>query len=328
MLPTGRQTYTDPVLSDFATRNFDGQDDQFVADRITGMVSVGKQSGMYSVFDPSGFMNVYDDFRAPRTAPKQVQFSQSTDTFFCHNRALAAEMALEDLANQDRALGLRENSTLAITLGLRRAQEVRIAALATSSGGPGTIVQPPIPWNNVASADILGAVSSAHVGMANKTGMRPNTVVVDWETLMLVSRNEAVLKVFGLANGGFLPDQRVAAEIFKVPNLVVAGGLKNVQPRGVTTLDVQQIWGRICLFTVTNPGDGGLETTNFLQRFRWRNPELPLPYRGTDGRELTFNVVRTQYDGAGQAHVEVIETGYYQGEKITGRDLAYLIKTG
>jgi hypothetical protein len=218
MSPTGRNVYYDSILSDFATRTFDTEQMGFVADRLTGLVSVQKQSANYYVFDPSGFMKVYDDLRAPRTAANKVSFNVSTDNYFADNRALAGEIALEDLANQDVGIRLRENTTAAIVTGLRRAQEVR-------------------------------------------------------------------------------------------------------------AMNLSQIWGRICLFFVGNPGAAGMDSINYVTRFRWRNPELPLPYRGPDGSELSFAVQRTQYDGAGQAHVEVLETGYYQSEKVTGPALSYLLRT-
>src|SRR4249919_1876371 len=104
---TGRNVYYDSMLSDFATRTFDKDGMGFVADRITGVVSVTKQSANYYVFDPSGFMKVYDDLRAPWTAANKVSFNVSTDNYYAENRALAGEIALEDLANQDRAINLR-----------------------------------------------------------------------------------------------------------------------------------------------------------------------------------------------------------------------------
>src|SRR4051812_49313689 len=156
MAPTGRQAYWDAMLSDFATKNFDTEGMGFIAPQIMGTVSVDKQSANYHVFDPSGFMKVYDDLRAPRAKANKVEWTVSTDAYFAKNRALAGEIAMEDLANGDRALGLRENTTRAIILGLRRAHEVRVAALATSSGGPGTIVALGANNWNVSTADIMG----------------------------------------------------------------------------------------------------------------------------------------------------------------------------
>jgi hypothetical protein len=102
--------------------------------------------------------------------------------------------------------------------------------------------------------------------------------------------------------------------------------MKDSAPKGVTVMNLSQIWGRIALFFVNGQG-GGNDASSYLTRFRWRNPELPLPYRGPSGGDLTFAVARTQYDGAGQAHVEVLESGYYQAERVTGNALAYLIRT-
>lgn len=329
MSPTARNTYWDAMLSDFATRIFDVDGMGFIADKLTGLVSVEKQSANYYVFDPSGFMSVVDDLRAPRTAANKVTFSVATDTYFAVNRATAGEIALEDLANQDRAIRLRENTTRAITLNLRRNQEIRIASLATSSGGPGTIVQlgAASNWDAVTSADIFGQVGSAKIGIWRSTGMLPNTCIIDYESLQLLRRNERLLAWWKAPQTGMLDEEVIFKQVLGVPNVIVAGGMVNTAPKGQTTMNLSQIWGRLCLFCVSNPGEAGTDTVNFLSRFRWRNPELPLPYRGPDGRELTFNVQRTVYDGAGQAHVEVLESGYYQGEKVTGSQLAYLIKT-
>jgi hypothetical protein len=326
---TGRNIYYDTMLSDFATRTFDVEGMGFVADQITGTVGVTKQSANYYVFDPSGYMKVYDDLRAPRTAANKVSFNVSTDTYYAENRALAGEIALEDLANQDTAINLRENTTKAITIGLRRAQEIRIANLATASGNPGTIVQlgAASNWDAVTSADVLGQVGSAQIGMWRASGMRPNTCLIDFESLQLLRRNERLLSWYKAPQQGQLSEDTIFRDVLQVPRVIVAGGLKDSAPKGVVTMNLSQIWGRICLFLVSNPGAGGVDTINMLTRFRWRNPELPLPYRGPAGNDLTFSVARTQYDGAGQAHVEVLETGFYQAEKVTGSQLGYLIRT-
>ena len=329
MSPTGRNTYWDAMLSDFATRTFDVDGMGFIADKITGLVSVDKQSANYYVFDPSGFMKVVDDLRAPRASAQKVSFNVSTDTYYCQNRAVAGEIALEDLANQDRALNLRENTTRAITLTLRRNQEIRIASLACASGGPGAIVQlgANTCWDSVDSADILGQVGSAKIGIWRNTGMLPNTCVIDYESLQLLKRNTRLLQWYKAPQAGQLSDETIFRDVLGVPNVIVAGGMVDTAPKGNTTMNLTQIWSRMCLFMVANPGAAGTDSVNFLTRFRWRSPEHPLPYRGPAGNELNFAVQRTQYDGAGQAHVEVLEAGYYQSEKISGAALSYLIKT-
>jgi hypothetical protein len=329
MSPTGRNVYYDSILSDFATRTFDTEQMGFVADRLTGLVSVQKQSANYYVFDPSGFMKVYDDLRAPRTAANKVSFNVSTDNYFADNRALAGEIALEDLANQDVGIRLRENTTAAIVTGLRRAQEVRVANLMTASGNPGTIVQLTnnTNWDNVNSADILGQIGSAQIGIWRASGMKPNTCLIDFESLQLLRRNTQLLAWYKAPQTGQLSEETIFRDVLQVPNVIVAGAMKDSSPKGVTAMNLSQIWGRICLFFVGNPGAAGMDSINYVTRFRWRNPELPLPYRGPDGSELSFAVQRTQYDGAGQAHVEVLETGYYQSEKVTGPALSYLLRT-
>lgn len=325
---TARGAYYDSMLSDFATRTFDVEGMGFVADQIMGTVSVDKQSANYYVLDPSGFMKVIDDLRAPRAAANKVDWSVSTDTYFAVNRALAGEIPLEDLANADRAIQLRENTTKNILLTLRRNQEVRVAQLATASGGPGTIFSLGASnWDQVNSSDVLGAVGSAKIGIYRNTGLQANTCLIDYESLQLLRRNTQLLAWYKAPQAGMLSEQTIAQDILGVPNVIVAGGMKDQNPKGNTTMNLTQIWGRICMFFYASPGRQGMDTANFLTRFRWRNPELPLPYRGTDGNIMDMSVTRTQYDGAGQAHVEVLEAGYYQAEKVTGSALSALIRT-
>lgn len=328
MAPTGRQAYWDAMLSDFATKNFDTEGMGFIAPRIMGTVSVDKQSANYHVFDPSGFMKVYDDLRSPRAKANKVEWTVSTDAYYAKNRALAGEIPMEDLANGDRALGLRENTTLAIVLGLRRAHEVRVANLATGSGGPGTIVALGANNWNVSTADIMGQVSSAKISVLNSAGMLPNYCLIDYESFQLIRRNSNLLtNYFKSPQAGQISEEAIRSEVLGVPNVIVVNGVKDTTGPGVQQMNLASIWGRICMFFVANPGAVGMDSVNYLTRFRWTNPELPGPYRNGDGFNTDFSVTRTQYDGAGEPHVEVLETGYYQDEKITGSALSYLIKT-
>ncbi|MCD6069608.1 MAG: hypothetical protein K0S42_124 [Microvirga sp.] len=319
-LPVGRGTYRDPVLSRYATRNFDIGADGFIAGQISVTVPVDKQSGIYNVFDPAGWLSTVDDLRAPKARPKDVWFTVSSDTYFAHNRALKSEIALEDLSNEDPSMQLRQNHTDLILTVLRRNQEQRLATLATSSGGPATIValSGATSWAS-GSADIVGQVTSAHAGVWLTSGMSPNTAIIDWQSLNAIKTHPRLLSNWNATAGGELSDEIVARNILKVQRLVVAKVLQNTAKQG-QAMSVAPIWGNICLFAVTNPENQA--APNFLSRFRWRPSEGPYGMPVGDN----FNVVRDRFDRAGEPKVEVIEGGYFQGEKLTGRELGYLLK--
>lgn len=319
--PIGRGAYRDPVLSRYATKNFDVSQDGYAAPQLCVTVPVDKQSGIYNVFDPAGFMSTVDDLRAPLAEPNEVWFKVSSDTYYCPNRALQAKIPLEDLSNEDAAINLRQTNTDLLMMTLRRNQEVRVAQLATSSGGPGAInaLTGASKWSAVGSADITGQVNSAHAAVWMRSGMRPNTVLIDWESWSLAKQNERLLAQYKFTAGGEMPDELLLKNVFKVQRAIIVDGLQNTANRAQGQ-SLSRIWGNLALFCVTNPGNPTLP--NFLTRFRWAPKEGP--YSMPAGE--TFSVFRTRRDQAGEAKVEILEAGYFQGEKVTGSELSYLIK--
>lgn len=327
--PVGRNAYHDPMLSNYAVQAFDKQGMGLIVDQIVPTVPVPKQSGFYRIFDKDAWMRIIsNDLRAPRTAPEKVTFRTSTDTYFAHNYALAADIALEDIANADAPMRLRENHADLLILSLKRSQEHRVSQMLTASGGPGTIVQQngAAAWTAVDSADILGQVSSAHMAIWKNTGLAPNTLVIDKESLEMARRNARLLAGLGFINvrAGELSDEELRVRVFKVERLVVAEGVANWAAEGQTA-SMSPIWGATALFCYANPQARTDASPNYAMRFRWTDPQLP--YRTPAGEPLALNVFRSVYDRAGEPKVEVLETGYYQGEKITASEMAYLIKT-
>ena len=60
----------------------------------------------------------------------------------------------------------------------------------------------------------------------------------------------------------------------------------------------------------------GLQSQTFGLRFNWRPPSFP----------ANMGVTRTVENAAGSQHVEIIEAGYYQDERIVAGELAYVIQ--
>jgi hypothetical protein len=318
--PVGRSAYYDPMLSRFASMAFRKEGGSFIADQVAPAIPVEKQSGLYRVFDPDPWLRIPQDLRAPRAVPGRVSFTTGSATYFCPNRALGADIALEDVANADTAIRVRENHADLVVTQLKRAQEFRVAQLMTSSGGPQTIVSG--AWT--ASTDILGQVNSAHTAIWNLTGMRPNAVIIDWQSINEVRRNATLLELFKYTSGGELPDQRLRDDVFKVGRMITADAIYNSAKEG-QSMSNSGIWGRICLFAYIDPSAPSDMSPNFVTRFRWNPPELP--YKTGAGDTLDLAVFRSVYDKAGEPKIEVLEAGYYQSEQISGRPLSYLIKT-
>lgn len=313
-LPIGRGAHFDVPLSNFAVRAFAAPDDMLVADELFPVVSVGKQSDKYYVVEPDDFRRVPDTLRAPRTAPSRVQFRTSSESYFTDNHALAGENALEDLANADIAIGLRQNTTAQVTGLLRLGQEVRIANQVTSISnvGSGVVLSGANKWSDP-NSDPIGDIQTGQAFIRSTTGLLANVGLIDWDTLQVVRRHPSLLDLFKYTEGG-LVSQAQLLSAFSLDRLIVGRAIKENNLEAAALSSVTNVWGNNFLLAHVEPAMG-LQTKTLGLRMRWNNGIYP----------SDFGVMTKVENQAGDKKIEIVEAGYYQDEKIIGRNLGYLI---
>lgn len=312
--PVGGDAHLDVPLSNYAVRAFDAEAGGFIAEQLLPVVPVEKQSDKYYTIDKGAFLRVPDTRRSPKTAANRVEFRVSSDSYFADNYALATDHALEDLANADRAIMLRENSTDLVLNNLRLDQERRIANLVTSISNVGSGVQltGANKWSDP-NSDPRADVNTGHAFIRNQTGLLPNTAVIDWDTMMVVKRHPLLLDLYKYTSGGELNDGQLA-EILGVPRVLVGRGIvENALEEGTSSMT--NIWGNNVLLAHIGP-DTGLRSRTLGVRMRWTPAGMPGP----------FQVITSQENGAGSKHIEILEAGYFQDEKVVASDLGYVIQ--
>ncbi len=312
--PTGRNAHYDIPLSNLAVEAFNADTDG-VAQFLFPEVGVNKQSDKYYIVDPDAFLRSEDALRAPRTKPRSVQWTVSSDSYYCENYALSTDTPLEDLANADRQIRLRQNNTRFLTGLIRRAADGRVINIVTSGANVGsyTSLSGASKWSATSSADILGQVSTARAFILSRTGFLPNTAILDWQSFEALRRNERLLDLFKYTTPGQLSEDVVRDRILQVDRLMVTKSVKNTANEG-QSLSTTSMFGNNCFFCYVGENIG-LQTAAFGLRFAWRNPELP----------ADFGVMIQRLDGAGDPKVEITEVGHYADEKVVGKDLGYLI---
>lgn len=313
--PTGAGAHIDAPLSNIAISAFSTGEEEFIADMLFPAVPVQKQSDKYYTITKNAFLQIPDALRARKTVARKVEFDVSSDAFYANNYALGAENALEDLANADLAIQLRENSTRLIISNLRRAQEQRVANWCTSATnlGSGANLTGGNKWSDFVNSDPLANVTTAHAFIRSQTGLVANTAMLDWDTWMIVRRHPALLDLYKYTAGGQLNEAQLA-DAFKVKKLLIGMGIKENALEGGTT-SMTSIWGNNALFAYIDPNPTGLQTRTLGLRFQWTPTGLPGP----------FAVERQTFAGAGQRKVEVVEAGHWQDEKVVAANLGYLI---
>jgi hypothetical protein len=317
-MPSGRAIHVDTPLSNTLVQAFMTAGD-FVAERLFPVVTVGNQSDKYYILRKEAWLALPDTYRAPKTRARRIEFDVSSDSYYAKNHALAADIALEDLANADNAIRLRESNTAMIGTGLLRGLEARVATTSTTSGNH---VAAPVrnsgadAWDAVTSADIATQVHLGHLTIYQSTGLRANTLVVDYQSYMYMKQNTRLFERFKFrATGPLLVEDAQLKELCMVDNLWVARSQKN-NANPAQTASITSIWGPTALLARVEPALS-MQTATYGLSFRWTSPLFGAP----------MAVTRDVEDGAGTAKIEVLEGNYYQDEKFIAKDLGYYINT-
>lgn len=314
---TGRNVHADRPLAGKAVMAFNATDAGFIGNLFPA-VPVSKQSDTYYQIDKASFLKRHDSgaLRAPGTEARRKLWTVSSDNFFCQNYALAGEIPMEYMRNADDQLRLRENTALSVTHDLRLQQEKRIANLVTSISnvGSGVALTGANKWSD-ANSDPLAAVNTAQAFIRSQTGLIPRDMILDWSTEKTLRQHPAIIDRFKYTSGGEV-NRNQLAEFFDVDRIHVANAVENTGAEttggDVTMADV---WGNTCILAHMGPAMG-LMTATPLHRFQWT---------ANDIYPDNFGVLRSVENAAGGKHVEVIEVGHFQAEKVVARDLMYTI---
>jgi hypothetical protein len=309
---TGRDVHIDVPLSRTAVQAFDRG--TYVGPALFPIVNVGKQSDVYYVIDKASWMRLPGTtLRAPKTAPRRVEFNISSDTYFAHNYALAGENALEVLSNADNSIDLRRRTAAKVTGDLAVDMEVRIANKVTSISniGSGVALSGTAKWSDFMSSDPIADITTGHAFIRGTTGLMANTLLLDWNTARIVRRHPVLLDMYKYTQGGFLNDTELR-EVFDVQRILIGNAIRNVAQEGQAASMVN-IWGNNALLCYVE-GGMGLETQTFGLGFRWTPDGVPAAMQAS-----------VYMDPDPGKKTEIVEVGYYQDEKIIARDLAYLV---
>lgn len=312
-MATGRQLHIDVPLTNMTVAAFNSGMDQFIAQKVFPVVPVDKQSNKYYTLTADAFLRQHDTRRSPKSVANKVEFSVSSDSYFANEYALGHDIPLQDLANADTALTVRQNGTTLVQLGLLRDLEIRVANKITSGTNLGSYVSlsgAAGAWKNFANSDPIGDITSGHAFIRNGTGLMANTLILDYDTLTIVRRHPALLDMYKYTSGGELTDAQLM-QVFKVQQILSGNGVKSVAIEGQTS-SITNIWPN-CAVLARIENAVSLQTATFGLGMRWTPEGFPAP----------FTVGRQAFTGPGTANVETLEGGYWQDEKIVAKALSY-----
>lgn len=307
---TGADLHIDQPLSNisigFRPKNLIARD-------IFPLVQAPKQSDGYYVWNRDEWLRTPSTQRAKGTPARRIQLKVSSETFYCLNYALAAELPYEDISNADAAIQLRESASNRIVDGLEQDWEQRLATTLTTTTNVGSAMVAANNWLD----HVNGApVEDLNVGIESirlQTGYKPNMLILSGQAANRMFRHPDVIRFIRGAGdnigGGFVNEQQVA-RAFGFDKVLVGNGVRNTAGEDApgTYIDV---WSTSAILLYVAPTPGLMEPS-YGYTFWWQ-PE------GFPGR---FAVERRRDDNN---RVEVVETHTFQDEQVTSVPLGFLI---
>jgi hypothetical protein len=308
---TNPHVHIDQLLSNFVQGY---RPNDRIWDKVAPVLPVAKQSDFYLVYSKGDALRRENARRAPGTEANIVTRSIGSGTYYALNYALKMGVTIEDDANADpmyRQELLEGNAQHLVDL-LDLDIDARVGTLVTTVANVGSGAGVSSAWSG-ATSNPIGNMNTAIDNVEDSTGKRPNIATMGLKAWRLLRRHADIRNlIFGTNNGGGYPSTKQVADIFELDEINIGGTYENTANEAQADV-IAPVWGgHVVLHRRGNTGPGQRDATAF-QSFRWNVPGVP-----------SMQVERHPFDTKIKA--QEMEAGYYQDEKVVGREYAFVIR--
>lgn len=289
-----------------------------IADRVFPVIPVAKESNTYPRIDRGNWFRLPTTQRAPGTAPHEVRYTVSSDTYRTVNYELSTVVDWETIDNADAPFEPLVRGGEFLVDQLMLDFENRTATRAWATVGSSSTLTGASAWDNFLNSDPLTDLEVAREAVRATTGFVPNQAIVPEKTWLKVRRHPDIVRaVFPGAGVGGIVSTAQFADLIGVGEVIVPGTIKNTGGAGLADAFVD-VWSTSTLLLYTDPRPG-IMRPSFGAAFRWGGPNIGMGGPGAFAIERRRDTKRK---------VEELQTGYYQDEKTIAPELGFLIATG
>ena len=216
--------FVDPLL----TEVYIGYNNaELIADTLAPRIAVSKESGLFFVADKSNLIVPGSTKRALTGTANRVTGTLTTDTYTLEEHTLEEWIDDRILKTYDTPFDPRKNATKRIAGQLAIEKENELISVLAAATASGNLVDSTGNWAT-AGTDLRAAMNTGKNYIHKKTGVRPNTLVLDRLTLDALTATNTDFK----ASIAYTSDksqsnlEKLIAGYFDVQNVVIAGGIK------------------------------------------------------------------------------------------------------
>lgn len=201
-----------------------------------------KQSDRYYIYDSEReSIRATDDLRAPGSLAGEVDYTLSTDSYYCNDHALASAVADEERENADPIIQPDIDRTEFLTERILLNQESAIEdLLRNSSDISEKLLAPGAEWND-AGSDPVADVQEARLAVFSQCQRRANVMVLPYNVFETVRNHPAIVDRIKYSTQGILTPE-LLAQVFDVDRVLVPRCFINNAAKGQAA-SVSPLWG-------------------------------------------------------------------------------------
>lgn len=298
-----------------------------IADRVSPVIPVEKQSDKYRVFGKNGFMTTESRW-APGTIPNAIETRWSEDTYNADIRKLRHPLLDAELANEDGDINIRTRYTETVTNAIIVSREARIATLFTTAAtyaashkitkaGGSEWDQAAVLATDQALKDIQSMIQVVCADALVPASEL--TVVIPEQVYQKALQNSAGIlarvqySALGIVTTDLLRALLGVKEVIIAASASAGAGPEVADSDVITGFTMTQLWGDFVWIGVINEGQN--QAVPFFSRsFNWK--------KGTSGQRRRTKQYRMMDEGQEGDWIEVAEA---MDEKVTMASAGALI---
>lgn len=319
--PTLLDAHIDAALSGVTVSYL--YDKPSIARRLSGTpVAVDKKTNKYFVWTKADLLANRAKRRAPGTAPQEVNYRLSNDSFECHERAL--RHALSDELESNADIELRKPIASFLTQQISLAEDVDFFDSTTGfmrTGIWGTDATLGATWNSASGGDPINDIATAKRTIRIATGgnYEPNVMLIADAAADVLINHAAIQGRLGIsADRGLVTGsgqrETFLAKFFGFEEVIIADRSYNTAAENATA-SMSSVLSDGCL--IVHRGASAINTPTAFRTFAWskydRGASAFVYEDGDKGKGVTYVDCRS-YIGM---KLVAGDCGYYIADCIT-----------
>jgi hypothetical protein len=273
--PTTKLARTRPDIVDSLTEfSLEANNNKMIATELFPVFNAPAQAGNFGVLPIEALLEDSDTARASGAAYGRGNYEFEEQSFATKENGWEEtvderdEAIYADYFDADLVAASRARSKILIN------QEKRVAALTMGSGTMDTTAVSAGIWNasNGTAAPIVD-VEAAVKEIWDRTGLYPDTMVLSYWAFRALRNVAEILDRINSAGAG---DRTVAtdvttqqlAEVFDIPNILVAGGINNSAAKGQDAV-VASLWDEDKCLICKRISSGDIQEPGLGRTFHW-----------------------------------------------------------